>query len=68
MLAAVLAALVLAGAGVAPRTGDYVGSALTVHVRHGRVTAIGGPAGDRCALIPLAVKTRLAVQARALRL
>jgi hypothetical protein len=64
MLAAALAAAaVLASAGgVAPRGGDYVGPALSVHVKHGRVTSIGGPAGNRCALIPLAIDTRIKVR------
>ena len=60
MLAAVAVAAALAG--VAPHGGDYLGPALSVHVKHGRVTSIGGPAGDRCALIPLAIKTRIPVR------
>jgi hypothetical protein len=62
MIAAVIAAAALASAGVAPRAGDYVGKALSVHVRHGRVTSIAAPAGDRCTLIPLAIPTRIAVR------
>jgi hypothetical protein len=62
MIAAAVAVAALASAGVAPRAGDYAGKALSIHVKHGRVTSIGGPAGDRCALIPLAIPTRIAVR------
>jgi hypothetical protein len=63
LAAALAAAAVLASAGgVAPRAGDYVGPALSVHVKHRHVTAITGPAGDRCALIPLAITTKVAVK------
>jgi hypothetical protein len=62
LAAAVVAAALASSGGVAPHAGDYVGPALSVHVKHGRVASIGGPAGDRCALIPLAIKTRIAVR------